>query len=718
MQKMFLWVACLAASTAYATGNDELSVHDSGSYNSNAYESGSYESRSYKPKPHESEPAPVDEKHKAVFIDDSIIEMNVIETSVTDSRLDTLPDVKHNIDQSIAALNEEQSQKPKQDSNKDITIDPLRLKSLAKHPQWQHLLFYKNGKAEVISPDFYLTNPKPRSKRNFDPYAELLATIEKIGDESVVCKYPARYLWLNHHLPELNVDLKNCAQLPDPNQEISLILVSSYLKNPASSFGHVLVKTGAPIDSKDDGAKEVRELSSEDLLNNSYNFGASIPANDNGAMYAVKGLFGLYDAGFSETEFFKQDAVYSKNEQRDMWEYVLNLEEYETQLLNYHLYEAKSARFDYYFIKQNCGYRSGEILELISDVKTTERIGPWYAPDYVFDQLLEHEGESESLVASVRYLPSEQTQLREKFGQLSKPIQNIINSVIRTEDITPLASLNTEDKALALDFLILHRTYKISQDNTPKQQAFKNALLSQRFMLPASNGLAQLTVPNKASPALSNKTTQTKVILSDDSVEVGLSLFVKDPLNAHTDIDKRFEAVQASLGYNFDESQWTLTDFVFLDMQQIEDLRQPLSGEPKLSWQLKTGARTDWFTGSNHSPYAQAGVGAGAKFGEHILGYGMLNATVHDQDKHADIGIEVGVRAKREKQSAELSYIASKREGRAGMDFTKLTVRQQLSKNDDARIIVTYSDKVTADNNTVVSDADKLNAAIAWHHYW
>ncbi|MFT0773389.1 DUF4105 domain-containing protein [Psychrobacter aquimaris] len=656
-----------------------------------------------------SDPVIVDNENKFSSSNDS-----AIAADMTLSDRENLSD----IEPSVQRLTESQIQEQNRNSQKNTAIDPIKLKSLAKHSQWQHLLFYKNGKAEVISPDFYLTNPKPRSKRNFDPYAELIATIEQINNEGVACKYPARYLWLNHHLPELNVDLKNCSKLPDANQEISLILVSSYLKNPASSFGHVLVKTNTSIDNINNTNSDVRELSSEDLLNNSYNFGARIPENENGAMYALKGLFGFYDAGFSETEFFKQDAVYSKNEQRDMWEYVLNLDTFETQLLNYHLYEAKFARFDYYFIKQNCGYRSGEILELISDIRTTERVGPWYAPDYVFDQLLEHDNGADSLVSSVRYLPSEQTQLREKFVQLSKPIQAIINSVIRTESTAPLATLNADDRAVALDFLILHRTYKITQDNTLKQRAFKSELLSQRFALPASNGLAQLTVPNKPSPALSNKTTQTTVVLSEERAEVGLSLFVKDPLNAHTDIDKRFEAVKASLGYSFDMHQWTLTDFVFLDMQQIEDLRQPLSGEPKLSWQLKTGARTDMFTGNRHSPYAQAGVGAGAKFGKHILGYSMVNATVHDQDKHADIGIELGLRMKRNNQSAELSYVTSKREGRTAIDVAKLILRQQLSKNNDARLIVTYSDTVMADNSVVLGDSNTIDAAIAWHHYW
>lgn len=678
MKKMCLCVACFTAPIIYAA------------------------------EPYAIDTVVVEKKDNTIFINKTADNNEAVEPSVLASEFDILLAEKQNlppiIDKNII--------EKKREINTFISTNSANLKALAKHPQWQHLLFYKNGKAEVISPDFYLTNPEPRSKSNFDPYAELRATIEQSSNESVICKYPARYLWLSHHLTDLNINLKDCLHLPDPNQEISLILVSNYLKNPASSFGHVLVKSSMTTNVEGRITEEARALSSEDLLNSSYNYGARIPANENGAMYAIKGLFGLYDAGFSETEFFKQDAVYSKNEQRDMWEYVLNLEDFDTQLLNYHLYEAKSARFDYYFIKQNCGYRSGEILELISDVKMTERIGPWYAPDYVFNQLLEHDNDTDPLVSSVHYLPSEQTQLREKFVQLPQSIQSIINRVIRTEDTAPLATLNANDRALALDFLILHRTYKISQDSTPQQQAFKNRLLSQRFALPARNDLAKLVVPNKESPALSNRTTQTKVMLSDDRAEVALSLFVKDPLNAYTDIDKRFEAIQASLGYDFDDRKWTLTDFVFLDMQQIEDLRQPLAGEPKLSWQLKTGARTDLFTGNHHSPYAQVGMGAGAKFGQHLLGYSMVNATVHDQEHHGDIGIEFGLRVKRDKQSAELSYTASKREGRAAIALTKLTLRQQWSKNNDARIIVTHAD------NDVLSDLDHSTARVAWHHYW
>ncbi|WP_413500286.1 hypothetical protein [Psychrobacter maritimus] len=80
--------------------------------------------------------------------------------------------------------------------------------------------------------------------------------------------------------------------------------------------------------------------------------------------------------------------------------------------------------------------------------------------------------------------------------------------------------------------------------------------------------------------------------------------------------------------------------------------------------------------------------------------------------------------AKRDKQSTVLSYIAFKREGHAAIALTKLTLRQQLSKNNDARIRVTHADivknatTVTHANNDALSDSDNINASIVWHHDW
>ena len=99
-------------------------------------------------------------------------------------------------------------------------------------------------------------------------------------------------------------------------------------------------------------------------------------------------------------------------------------------------------------------------------------------------------------------------------------------------------------------------------------------------------------------------------------------------------------------------------------------------------------------------------------------------------DMQIDIQINIQIKpsslvcAKRDKQSTVLSYIASKREGRAAIALTKMTLRQQLSKNNDARIRVTHADivtnatTVTHANNDALSNADNINASIVWHHYW
>ena len=608
-----------------------------------------------------------------------------------------------------------------------IVDSDATLQALANHRQWQHLLFYKNNKPEVISADFYLSAPTVQSRQNFSPYQELIATLKNSNNPEVACRFPARYFWLSHQLPKLSVDLDSCPQLPETSEKISLILVSSYLKNPASTFGHVLIKTHDHIDDLGSFAPSEHQLSSEDLLNNSYNFGARIPENENGVMYAIKGLFGWYDAGFSESEFFKQDAVYSKTEQRDMWEYVLNLDEFNTQLLNYHLYEAKSARFDYYFIKQNCGYRSGELLELVSDIKTTQRRSPWYAPDFVFDQLVEYsDDKGEPLIESVRYLPSEQTQLRQQFVQLEKPLQTVINDFIRQEDISALETLSPEKQALALEFLISHRNYKLSQDDTEHDHAIKKQLLSKRFMLPAGKTLADLPLQDKPSPALSNKTSQAYVSLGTNDSQFGVALFVKDPLNTYTDIDKRFKAVQLSVRYDYDKSKPEFDEFVFLDMQQIEDMAQPLAGEPRMSWQLQTGVKPDLFEADKHIAYAQAGVGMGAKSGEYLLGYGMINASVHDQDSHLDTSLELGLRIKnpkQQRQSAQLSYIATKRASHEIVQQAQLTFRQQINKNNDIRLVADYIHQEQPDNsqknhNQKNNNNNDSSLSVAWHHYW
>ena len=194
---------------------------------------------------------------------------------------------------------------------------------LARDITWLRLLHFERGSqmSSVVTDSFFLA-PNGSS----DPSAELEATLaayfdaeENRDDTQARCRFPARYYWLSHHLdlPGYELRLPDCRKLEnwalfDLTKSISLLLVSGYLGNPASTFGHALIKLNT--DSADDRSG---------LFDLTLKFGALVPENENQLFYVVRGLTGRYEAGFSDKYFYTQDLVYSRTEFRDMWDYRL-----------------------------------------------------------------------------------------------------------------------------------------------------------------------------------------------------------------------------------------------------------------------------------------------------------------------------------------------------------------------------------------------------------
>ena len=178
----------------------------------------------------------------------------------------------------------------------------------------------RDGKSsDVITTNFFLS---PHGR--LDPQAELSATIKAYflpwgedANQHARCRFPARYFWLAKQitLPDYRLHEPRCQRLAqwalfDRVQSISVLQVSGYFGNPASMFGHALIKfnTNSPDDK-------------EGFFDLSLNFGALVPENEATLVYVVRGLFGGYKAGFSDKYFYTQDLVYSRTEFRDIWEY-------------------------------------------------------------------------------------------------------------------------------------------------------------------------------------------------------------------------------------------------------------------------------------------------------------------------------------------------------------------------------------------------------------
>ena len=133
------------------------------------------------------------------------------------------------------------------------------------------------------------------------------------------CAFIARYHWLDEHLrldPE-RLPPQRCERFENWYAElnpdaITLIFASAFMNNPASMFGHTLLR----VDQKD-------QTEHTRILAYTINYAADVPP-DPGLMYAVYGIGGGYRGYFSTVPYYLKVQEYGDIENRDLWEYRLN----------------------------------------------------------------------------------------------------------------------------------------------------------------------------------------------------------------------------------------------------------------------------------------------------------------------------------------------------------------------------------------------------------
>ncbi|MEH6472368.1 MAG: DUF4105 domain-containing protein, partial [Halopseudomonas sp.] len=206
--------------------------------------------------------------------------------------------------------------------------------------------------------------------------AELQATLnaasEPISDDlnqHPLCRFPARYRWLEGQ-GLVDRSVRQALSCPEYQQwrtqvnatRLSLIFPAAYMNSPSSMYGHTFLRFD-PADA------EAGSL----WLSWALNFGANITTDDNSLFYVYKGLFGGYPGQFNMMPYYRKIQEYNRMENRDMWEYPLNLTAAEVDQLLEHVWELKEINFDYFFFDENCSFQLLELLDLIRpDAQLTE----------------------------------------------------------------------------------------------------------------------------------------------------------------------------------------------------------------------------------------------------------------------------------------------------------------------------------------------------------
>ncbi|MDA3919312.1 MAG: DUF4105 domain-containing protein [Salinisphaera sp.] len=352
-----------------------------------------------------------------------------------------------------------------------LNPDPATVTRLAAMPRW-HALLHINpgatlrgvGESYVDDPAFFLA---PNGAD--DPAAELRATWVALAPagSKVRCRYPARYKFLAQQLGWQDAHpLAQCKKYQTwrarmPIGQLVLVFPAAYLNSPSSMFGHTLLRL--------DDSKNPESV----YLSRAISFGAQTNGSDNSALYVWRGLAGGYPGSFSVVSYARKIHEYGFIENRDIWEYPLNLDHDELDWLVRHLWELRGVNFDYYFLDENCSFR---LLELI---KVARPSAPLLEGQRIAELPVNTVRElyAAGMIRGHRYRPSKVNVLNHLADQLSGAEQSLAQSL--TRDPSVLDSPAFQNLAPARRHLVADVAYQaVRVRGRGQKRSEKNARIS------------------------------------------------------------------------------------------------------------------------------------------------------------------------------------------------------------------------------------------------
>ena len=459
---------------------------------------------------------------------------------------------------------------------------PEQLDRLSRAPQWLALLYLQPGEiflsqSDVVSPKFFLARGSDEADARLE--LEILHSLLVSGasDESkaYLCQFPARSLWLAEQFNDLSFNPLDCPALvnwmqPESLQSIDLTYVGSYLGNPASSFGHMILRLS------------LHSVDNFSLLDPSINFGADVPAGESSVAYIFNGLTGGYTASFSTSSFYREDLVYSGLEQRDQWNYRLDLSKTQQLMLTAHLWELQNQQFKYYFLRENCAWRIGQVLQAALGLKILPSKTLWYAPSSLLVRLSHTQNPATDgpLVGHKQYRPAPEKLAFAQYRALPVQQQQRANALLAN----PSQPENAGGLSVsALDFLLAYL-----EPDAREQPDLRNHLLRLRMEQPATE--ESLHTPLAApDPGVTLPPARLAVGWLDGDEQQGVSLsfapFHNDRLGGQQALGASFVGMKLTV-LQSEQKGTLLQRFDLLEIQKHDLITPPIPGERRLSWSV------------------------------------------------------------------------------------------------------------------------------------
>lgn len=495
--------------------------------------------------------------------------------------------------------------------------------NLADHKQWQALLHYQSE--SLITDKSFFFHPNGATESQAELNATLTAFFKATTDDdnSPQCRFPARFAWLQQqlnlkkYLPE-----HRCEKLHDWLKDlavtgITLVFPVAYLNNPASMFGHSFLR----LDSQ--------TANNSDLMAWTVNY-AAVTEHERGVTFAMKGLFGGYQGQYSLAPYYVLLKEYADLENRDLWEYQLNFSPVEQQRLLLHLWEIKTAHFDYYFINKNCSYQLLALLEVARpELNLTQQFN-W---DAIPADTVRAIVSVPSLLKQVHYRPALATQVVAKAQALDEPQQRTAKALAQAEilpDASEIKIFSAEEQARILELAFSYMSYLNAEKIKHKQPLdgkLAHSLLTVRSQLPKLEHEAVIPTP-KFRPDQGHAGNRLQLAGGYDGIAPYTQLAYRwsyhdlyDPADGFSQ-GAQVEFFKPTVRYYPQQQRF---QFESLDIININSMPARNNFISPLSWQIDVGINRQRFADKQRALVGGAKIGGGLSY--HLDEQTLLSAS-------------------------------------------------------------------------------------------
>ncbi len=530
----------------------------------------------------------------------------------------------------------------------ELKLEAHRLR-LAESNEWLRLGHYRASwtgsvTSEADGENFFLS---PHGKES--PQLELDATIEGFfadlapydekneknrGIQHPQCQFPARFMWLSE---QLAIDP---AMLPKPDckryqdflaathvESVTLVFSSYYLNNPASAFGHTMLR----LHKKEPLVSEERRQ----LLDFAIEFSAD-PDTTFAPIYAIKGMLGAFPGTFRKLPYYYKVREYNDYESRDLWEYKLHLTDKQLDMLVAHIWELGSTFFDYFYLSENCSYHLLGLLE--AALPDRDLLAHVHWPVIPADAVRAVTAEP-GLVEKVEYRPSARTRFQQEIAAFSEDQLEAV-SALADDPHHPL-SMPDRDRIpvidAAQDLIDIKHAKALAKDEKKGPAAeLKQALLERRAEILIPSAEVTYSTPTHKMPQLGHDTRRLSLggASSRDSqwLEIGARLALHDLADSTDGYPElsQLEFLPTRARYDFTADRFRLDS---MDLVHVVSLTSQNPFDRHISWQFELGSQHLEDDGCIHQNcYAgHVALGGGAAFsteGERLTFFFFANTQI------------------------------------------------------------------------------------------